>query len=83
MVVIAQHRRMNMKEVLQCPLGPLPWSLATPDGAPAKTTKVSLLQSLEKQVKPAEVRTTAVWILDGMALLQTIESPQDIQRSGY
>ncbi|CAI9735361.1 Hypothetical predicted protein [Octopus vulgaris] len=39
MVVIAQHRQMNMKEVLQYPLGPQSWPLATPDGAPAKTTK--------------------------------------------
>lgn len=75
MVVIAQHRQMNMKEVLQYPLGPLPWSLATPDGAPAKTTKASLLHSLEEQAKPAEdVPTTAVWIFDGMALLQAIKT---------
>ena len=74
MVVIAQHRRMNMKKVLQYLLGSLSWSLVTPDGAPAKTTKASLLHSLEKQAKPAEVPTTAVWIFDGMALLQTIKT---------
>ena len=37
MVVIAQHRRMSMQYVFKYPLGPLPWSIATPDGAPAET----------------------------------------------
>ena len=36
MVVIAQHRRMNMQDVLNYPLGPLPWYIANRDGAPAK-----------------------------------------------
>ncbi|CAI9733611.1 Hypothetical predicted protein [Octopus vulgaris] len=81
MVVIAQHRQMNMKEVLQYPLGPQSWSLATPDGAPAKTTKASLLHSLEELAKPAEnIPTTAVWIFDGMALLQSIKTVPKIFR---
>ncbi|CAI9731614.1 Hypothetical predicted protein [Octopus vulgaris] len=54
MVVIVQHRQMNVKEVLQYPLGPLSWSLATPDGAPANTTKAPFLYSLEELAKPAE-----------------------------
>ena len=33
MVVIAQHRWMSMQYVLKYPFGPLPWSIATPDGA--------------------------------------------------
>lgn len=32
MIVIAESRNLQMKEVLSHPLGPLPWSLATPDG---------------------------------------------------
>ena len=37
MDVIAQHRRMSMQDVFMYPFGPLPWSIATSDGAPAKT----------------------------------------------
>ena len=55
MVVIAQHRRMNMKDVLKYPLGPLPWSIATPDGAPAKTGKATLLHILDGKAKAVEV----------------------------
>ena len=47
MVVIAHHRQMNMQEVLTYPLGPLPWSLATADGAPTTTAKSALLHILE------------------------------------
>ena len=55
MVVIAQHRRMNMQDVLKYPLGPLPWSIATPDGAPAKTGKATLLHILDGKAKAVEV----------------------------
>ena len=47
MVVIAQHRRMNMQDVLKYPLGLLPWSIATPDGAPAKIGKATLPHILD------------------------------------
>ena len=47
MVVVAHHRQMNMQDVLTNPLGPLPWSLATADGAPTKTAKSALLHILE------------------------------------
>ena len=55
MVVIAQHRRMNMQDVLKYPLGPLPWSIATPDGAPAKTGKATLLHILDVKAEAVEV----------------------------
>ena len=74
MVVIAQHRQMNMQEVLTYPLGPLPWYLATADGTPTKTAKSALLQILEGKVQPVEdVPASAVWILDGMAILHSMK----------
>ena len=66
MVVVAHHRHMNMQEVLTYPHGPLPWSLATADGAPTKTAKSALLHILEERAQPVEdVPASAVWILDG------------------
>ena len=50
MVVIAQHRRMNMQDVLKYPLGPLPWSIAIPDGAPAKTANLPCFTSLRERL---------------------------------
>ena len=36
MVLVAKSRNLQMKEVLQHPLGPLPWALANCDGTPKK-----------------------------------------------
>jgi len=32
MLLIAQKRKLDMKDVLECPLGPKPWALANADG---------------------------------------------------
>ena len=67
MVVIAHHRQMNMQEVLTYPLGPLPWSLVTPDGAPTKTATSALLHILEGKAQPVkDVPASAVWMLHSM-----------------
>lgn len=74
MVVIAQHQQMNMHEVLKYPLGPLPWSLATPDGTPTQTAKATLLHILEEKAEPVEdVPASSVWILDGMVILHSLK----------
>ena len=76
MLVVAQSRAMDLRRVFQFSLGPLPWSLATPDGQLAKTTKSTLLNLLEKDVAPQEeVPANAAWVVDAMALLQSISSP--------
>ena len=36
MVLVAKSRNLQMKEVLQHPLGPLPWALANCDGTPKR-----------------------------------------------
>ena len=53
--VVTQSRTMDLREVFQYSLGPVPWSLATPDGQMTKTTKSTLLQLLEKDFDPIEV----------------------------
>ena len=77
---------MNMQEVLKYPLGPQPWSLATPDGAPASTTKVSQLHVLEEQAEPAEQVSALAedtgWNAHAHAAGSPSRWPQDIQRSG-
>ena len=54
MVVITHHRQMSMQEVLKYPLEPLPWSLATADGAPTKAAQSALLHILEGKAQPVE-----------------------------
>ena len=65
---------MDMKEVLSYSLGPVPWSLATAEGAMTKTAKSNLLLLLEGAVSPVEQPPSdAVNIVDGMAMLQAFK----------
>jgi hypothetical protein len=74
MIISAQSRNLDMREVLSHPLGPLPWSLATPDGCLRKTNKSALGRELEKSVPPAEnIPTPNACIIDGMALVNKIQ----------
>ena len=62
-----------MQEVLKHPLGPLPWSLASTDGTIAKTVKSKLAELVEKNVASLDEEPRASqWILDAMALLQSL-----------
>ena len=71
LAIVAQTRSLDMREVLSYELGPIPWSLATPDGGLVKTTKTSLLPLLEEGTPSAEdISPRATLILDGMAVLQ-------------
>ena len=77
MLVIAQSRAMDLQHVLKFSIGPVPWSLATPDGQLRKTTKAVLLNLLEKGLQPlTAVPDNTVWILDVTALLQSMPCSQ-------
>lgn len=74
LLVIAQTRDMDLREVFKHSLGPLPWSLTSTDGSLGKTDKSKLLELLTNQVEPAEdVPPTAAWVVDGMAILQSLK----------
>ena len=72
-IVMAQTRDLPMLEVLSHPLGPLPWSLSTPDGQLRKTDKSALALLLQKNVPTAEsLSDNFAVVIDGMALVQKI-----------
>ena len=74
LLVVAQTREMDLREVFKYSLGPLPWSLASTDGSLCKTVKSKLLESLSEGVEPAEdVPPTTALIVDGMAILQSMK----------
>ena len=58
MILVAESRSVNMKDVLVHPLGPLPWALANADGFLGKTNKTALARELEKNVSPAKISPT-------------------------
>ena len=71
MILLAESRKVNMKDVLAHPLGPLPWALANADGSLRKTNKAALARELENNVSPAEhIPTPSTSIIDGMSLVQ-------------
>ena len=78
LLVIGQSRQIDLRDLLTHELGPVPWSLATYDGALAKTNKSALAKLLEEDVEilPNLPNASAV-IVDAMALLQTLPKVPD------
>lgn len=78
MIIVAESRNLQMREVLSHPLGPLPWSLATPDGLLRKTNKASLAKELQKDIDAADViPQPSACVIDGMALVQRLKGDQN------
>ena len=73
MVLIAQSRKLEMRDVLSHPLGPLPWALSHGDGTMKKTNKVLLPKHLESKVLPVEkVPHPNATIIDAMGLMNKL-----------
>ena len=73
MILIAQSRQLNLKEVLCHPLGPLPWSLASPNGSMRTTNKSELAKQLLKFPGVVEsLPSRSACVIDGMALVQKL-----------
>ena len=51
---MARTRNVNMRQVLSYELGPVPLSIASPDGGLAKTAKSKLLPLLERSIPAVE-----------------------------
>ena len=74
---MAESRNLLMSEVLSHPLGPLPWSLASPDGNIRKTNKAALGNHLKKNYQPLDnVPRNSAIIFDGMSIVQKIHGEQ-------
>ena len=70
MILVAERRKLHMRDVLSHPLGPLPWSLANIDSSLRKTNKSILAVELEKSVSSAEnIQKPTAYLIDGMNLV--------------
>ena len=59
--------------MLKSSIGPVHWSLATPDGQMRKTMKAAFLHLFEEDIQALEsAPDEAALMLDGMALLQSM-----------
>lgn len=74
MILIAENRKLQMREVLSHPLGPLPWALSTADGSLRKTNKAALAKELQKSVPFADViAQPSACMIDAMVLVQRLK----------
>ena len=75
MILAAQSRTLDLRDVLFHPLGPVPWSLAATDGSPRKTNKSALAKYLVQNVPVADdIPSPSACIVDGMSLLQKVKA---------
>jgi len=81
LLIAAQKRSMDLREMFEYSLGPFPWSLASADGSLCKTDKSKLLESLTKEIEPVEdVSPTSAMIIDRMAVLHLLKQvPETFQ----
>jgi len=74
MILASQSRNLSPQDVLSHPLGPIPWSLATPEGNKRTTSKSVLGNELVKNsVAPATLPRPSACVVDGMVLVQKIQ----------
>jgi len=74
MILVAENRKLHIRDVLAHPLGPLPWTFANGDGTLRKTNKAALARELEKSVSAAEViPESSATVIDGMSLVQKLK----------
>ncbi|KAG1648370.1 hypothetical protein GQR58_029891 [Nymphon striatum] len=75
MLLVAQSRKLKIKDVLSHPLGPLPMALANPDGMMRTTNKSSLGYELQNYVYPAaNIPQPCCCIIDGMVPVQKMRA---------
>ena len=76
LVILALQHELSLKRVLSYLLGPVPWALATSDGAMIKNDKAKLMHCLEDKSHLAQRPNVGFqcYIVDGNALLQAMVS---------
>lgn len=75
LAILAKHRTIDTKLLMQYELSHVPWSIANGDGTLVCTPKSKLLQELEKDVPPLDtVPNSGAVLVDAMALLQSLTS---------
>ena len=78
LLIIANTRTLNLKEVFEYELSAVSYSIAYPDGSLRKGTKSKLLLELEKETVvsenlPSSEEQETTWVIDGMAILQMLK----------
>ena len=74
LAIIAQRRSVNLELLFKYPLGPLPLSLAEPDGTLKKTVKLSLIHKFEEDIDPVKtIMGCYAFIADGISCIHQMK----------
>jgi len=72
-LILQEKRNISTKELLKYSLGPIAWSLATPEGSIYKSVKSKLLNALEDKIPVLDtIPPKAERIYDGMCIIQQL-----------
>ena len=72
-LILQEKRRISTRELLKYFLGPIAWSLATPEGSIYKSLKSKLLNVLEDRIPvPSTIPPKAARIHDGICIIQQL-----------
>ena len=79
LLMLSEKHHLDLQKVMEYPLGPVPWSLATADGMPIKTDKAALMTKLEEEssYKYPEKERDHVHVIDGNALFHNLTQIPD------
>ena len=70
LLIVAQNRALDIKDVLRYELGPMPWLLASVDGSLVKTNKAKLMECMENNTLHVEqILPNVAVMIDAMAIL--------------
>ena len=74
LLILSEENNLDLQKVMEYPLGPVPWSLATADGMPIKTDKSALMTKLEEEAayKHPKKESEHVHVIDGNALFHSL-----------
>ena len=76
LLMIGQHQKIDLKDLMSHALTTIPPSIGTFDGLSVKTDKCTLMHAIEKVVSSVNgflIPSDSAVILDGMAILQTVQ----------
>ena len=73
LMIAANVRNINLKEILRCELSPIPLSLTHPDDSLPKSTFATNLESrVNVCPKLQKFKGSTIHLIDGMALVQVL-----------
>ena len=72
-LIIQRSRQIDMRDMVQYELGPLPWALAKPNGKTRSSSKSALINKFDKEVPLVHLLPeNTVKIFDAMVLIQQL-----------